>query len=122
MVEPALDPDHRETLVAQAKAAFNACWDLIDRTDRGRDDDRRMLLAACASRHLWGLVGGDDEAAVGDWQVAHVVSLLGEAGLALRFAESSLRVTEANGWTDWRLASALEGMARAHAVAGAAEE
>ena len=36
-----------------------------------------MLAAAFASRYLWETVGGDEQRAVGDWQIAHVASLLG---------------------------------------------
>lgn len=104
-----------------AKAAFNAAWDLIYRRDREPDHDAEMLVAACASRYLWEGVGGDEQRTVGDWQVAHVASLLGDAALALRFAARSLAIVEANGWSDWRLASALEGMARAFATAGDGE-
>lgn len=105
-----------------AAKAFNEAWELIERTDRTPEDDARMLVAATASRYLWGLVGGAEQAAVGDWQIAHVASLMGDPGLARMFAVSSLATVEANGWTDWRLASALEGMARAAAVAGEARE
>jgi hypothetical protein len=97
---------------------FNATWDLIDKDERSDDDDVAMLLAAAASRWHWGRIGGPAEIATGDWQIAHVLSLLGEGGLALRFAVRSLNAAEAEGWSGWRLASAHEGMARAYAAAG----
>jgi hypothetical protein len=112
------DDARREWTVGAAKRAFNTAWDLVDRAERDAADDAAMLLAAFGSRYLWDDVGGDEQRAIGDWQVAHVASLLGEAGLARRFAASCLERVEANGWTDWRLASALEGMSRAHAAAG----
>jgi hypothetical protein len=65
-----------------------------------------MLVDAFASRYLWETVGGDEQRFIADWQVAHVASLLGEPGLALRFSTSALARVEANGWTDWRLPSA----------------
>jgi hypothetical protein len=98
--------------------AFNGAWELIDQSSRTPDEDREMLVRSAAARYLWDAVGGDEQRAIGDWQIAHVLSWLGEGTLALRFAEAALRVVDTNGWGDWRLASCLEGVARAHAVAG----
>jgi hypothetical protein len=53
---------------------------------------------------------------VGDWLIAHVASLQGLGDLAHRFASTALDLARANGWDDWRLASMLEGMARACAA------
>jgi hypothetical protein len=106
---------HREDAVT----AFNRAWELIETEGRTRAQDREMLSAAFASRYLWDLAaGGDQEYAVGDWQIAHVAALLGLAELSLRFAGAALATAEENGWSDWRLASMLEGMARACAAAG----
>jgi hypothetical protein len=57
-----------------------------------------VLLSACASRLHWDRVGGDEQRAVGDWQVAHVLSPLGHGRLAQQFARASLEVVERNGW------------------------
>src|SRR6185436_18679069 len=73
---------------------------------------------AFTSRYHWGWVGGDEEAMVGDWLIAHVASLEGLGDLAHRYATTALDVCRSNGWTDWRLASMLEGMARASAAIG----
>lgn len=97
-------------------AGFNAAWTLIEQNERSEDDDLAMFLSAAASRWHWSRVGGAAEIATGDWQVAHVLSLLGEGSLALRFAQRNLAIVEAEGWTGWRLASAHEGMARAYAA------
>jgi hypothetical protein len=98
---------------------FNATWDLIDLGGRrSADDDVEMLLSAMTSRWHWGRVGGPEEMATGDWQIAHAASLLGLGDLAVLFASRNLAVAEAQGWSGWRLASAHEGMARASAVAG----
>jgi hypothetical protein len=97
---------------------FNATWDLIDRGTRSADDDVELLLSAMTSRWHWGQVGGPEEISTGDWLVAHAASLLGLGDLALRFAQRNLAVADAQGWTGWRLASAHEGVARAHAVLG----
>ena len=102
-------------------AFFNATWDLIEQADRTDDDDLDMLLSAAASRRHWTNVGGATQLASGDWQVAHVLCLLGEGNLALRFARRNLAVAEAEQWTGWQLASAHEGMARAYATLGDGE-
>jgi hypothetical protein len=111
--------DEREDWRRQAAiAAFDQTWELIDQPVRSTQDEAAMVLAAGASRYLWDGIGGEEQLAIGDWQVAHVASLLGDGDPALRFAASALARVEANGWTDWRLASALEGMARANAARG----
>lgn len=103
---------------ALAKEAFNQAWDLIDVSSRSEDEALEMLIAAAASRYLWQTVGAEEQHMVGDWQVAHTLSLLGEGVLALRFASAALATAVRNSWEDWRKASCLEGMARAHAAAG----
>ncbi len=105
---------HREVAVGQ----FNAAWDLIDKTDRSPEDDGAMVLAAATSRWHWGQVGGPEQTATGDWQVAHVACLLGLGEMAALFASGNLATAEAEGWEGWRLASAHEGMARACATRG----
>lgn len=77
-----------------------------------------MLLCAAASRWHWAQVGGPEEIATGDWQVAHAASLIGLADTARLFAGRNLAAAESLGWQGWRRASAHEGMARALASAG----
>jgi hypothetical protein len=98
--------------------AFNGAWALIDLGVRTPEQERELLGLAFTSRYHWGIVGGDEEAMVGDWLIAHVASLQGLGELAHRYASTALDVCRANGWSDWRLASALEGMARASASMG----
>ncbi len=112
------DPAEAAGRRREAIAAFQRAWELIDSPERTPSDDSEMLAAAFASRYLWETVGGDEQRAVGDWQIAHVASLLGNADLALERAKLALDRVVQNGWTDWRLASCYEGMARAEAVAG----
>ena len=105
---------HRQVAVD----AFNRAWELIDLLGRTPEQERELLALAFTSRYHWGVVGGDEEAMVGDWLIAHVASLQGFGELAHRYASNALDVCRANGWTDWRLASMLEGMARASAFTG----
>ena len=108
-------PDWHRQVAAET---FNRAWDLIELPQRSRAEQDEMLRTAFASRHHWEQVGGDAERATGDWQIAHVASLLGLSDLALRCARSALDIAEARGWTGWRLASCHEGMARAYSAAG----
>lgn len=98
--------------------AFNGAWELIDKPERTHDEDAEMLQLAFASRWHWGFVGGIQQTATGDWQIAHCASLLGLGGLAQLYAQRAYDVCEREGWTDWARASMLEGMARAAAAAG----
>ena len=113
-----MDDDTRKWHQRFGVTLFNRCWELIDDDARGPDGDAEMLLAAATSRWHWAEVGGPEEIATGDWQVAHVASLLGLADLALLFARRNLAIATAEGWDGWRLASAHEGMARACSAAG----
>ena len=77
-----------------------------------------MLLLACTSRQLWGEVGGPVEIVTGDWQVAHVAALVGQSDLSLAFASAAYERASRSDVPDWLMASACEGLARAHAAAG----
>lgn len=117
MTDEAVDAQvgwHRQVAVE----TFNRCWELLEVPVRSPDRDRELLGLAFTSRHHWGVVGGPEEAMVGDWMIAHVASVLGYGALAERYASAALDACRANGWTDWRLASMLEGVARASAAIG----
>jgi hypothetical protein len=82
--------DEREDWRRQAAiAAFDQTWELIDQPVRSTQDEAAMVLAAGASRYLWDGIGGEKQLAIGDWQVAHGASLLGDGDPALRFAASA---------------------------------
>ena len=97
---------------------FNAAWTLIDDPDRSAEQERQMLVLACASRQLWSEVGGPAEVATGDWQIAHVAALTGHDDLALDFANAAYELAVASDVPRWLVASTCEGLARAHAAAG----
>jgi hypothetical protein len=108
---------------ALAVRLFNRTWELLD-AKRDEAVDREVLATAMASRLHWQGVGTDDNLAVGDWLVAHVASRLGLADLALDFAAAAHEraTTSSQEMPAWLVASTLEGLARAHAVAGHQEE
>jgi hypothetical protein len=101
-----------------AVAAFNRTWELIDTEQRTPEQNREMLTAACASRHLWNDIGGPEQFATGDWQVAHVACLLGHASMALDFAVAAYVTASTSDVPQWLVASTCEGLARAHSLAG----
>lgn len=103
----------------QAAGYYNAAWTLIDAPHRSAADDRDMLTLAFASRQHWRDCDGSDEnLAIADWQVAHAASLAGLSDVALGFARAAVDRAESNDLPSWLKASAHEGLARAHALAG----
>jgi hypothetical protein len=110
-----LSPEAERALAGQL---FNRTWELIEIADRTPEQDRMMLVTACAAFFHWDAIGTEENRAIADWQIAHVASLLGYGNLALAHATSALRRVHAAKLPDWLHASALEGMARAHAAAG----
>jgi hypothetical protein len=118
----AVEPDDAAWHRRVATDTFNRTWELLEHAERSPAEDREMLVAAFTSRYHWEQVGGPEEWWVGDWQIARVAAALGEGSLALRYATNALDGVERAGWGGWRLASAREGMARAHAAAGSRAE
>jgi hypothetical protein len=101
---------------------FNEVWRLLE----SREDDERMLHAAHASAFHWGEAPECEpkNRARSEWQVSRVYAVLGRAEPALRHAHRCLEICEANAenMEDWDLAFAYEALARAHDLAGDAEE
>jgi hypothetical protein len=114
MADP-FTPDQSRRLAADL---FNQVWTLMERDDRSREDDDRMLNAAHASRYLWGEVGTPLNRARGDWQLSRVYCLLGRSEPALHHAGRCLDQCFESGIAGFDLAYAHEALARAHAVAG----
>ena len=125
MSHPTADSDTLSPAAQRALAVrlFNRTWELLD-AERDEAGDREVLATAMASRLHWQDIGTDENLAAGDWLVAHVASRLGHADLALDFAAAAHeRVsTSSDQLPSWLVASTLEGLARAHAVAGHDEE
>jgi DNA-binding transcriptional MerR regulator len=105
------------------KDLFNHTWTLIEQADRTPEDVAAMVHSAHASVWHWANGGGTlANAARGEWQVSRVYATLGRgepalwhAGRALELAEAATRAGVAD---DWDVPAALEGLARAQAVAG----
>ncbi len=103
---------HRQLAVQ----SYNAAWALLE-SQRDPAQDRDLLTAAFTARHHWSIAGGEQEAAVSDWMVSRCCAALGEASLALRFAEAAHAGMPADS-PAWLRASLHEGLARAFAAAG----
>ena len=100
-----LDPGDERSL---AGALYNHVWTLMETPDRDADGDDRMLHAAHASRHHWGVVGEARHRARGEWLCSRVYVLLGrgEAG-ALHHAQRCLAICEQHPGEDPRLGHSI---------------
>jgi DNA-binding transcriptional MerR regulator len=107
-----------------AAQLFNDTWRLLELEDRSTQDDDRMIHTAHASRYHWGQVPTATPAnyARGEWQVSRVYSVLGRPEPALHHAQRVLDLCQENSIGDWDLGFAYEALARAHAVAGDADQ
>lgn len=93
-------------------------WSLLDKADRTPEDDEAMLNAAHASLHHWTVAGGPLERARGEWLVSRVYAVLGRGEPARHHAHRCLVITQDNGFADFDLAYAYEGMSRAAKASG----
>jgi hypothetical protein len=97
---------------------FNLVWSLMDKKDRTKEEDDKMIYAAHASRFHWGEIGTPLEFERGEWQVSRVYSVLNRPQQALHHAKRCLEICQSNNIGDFDIAFAYEAMARAHAIAG----
>lgn len=104
---------------------FNRAWTLMEQERRSAEEDDELLHCAHASAYHW-LHGGGTAAnrARSEWQCSRVHAVLGQAEGALHHARRCLAIVEASPaeMEEFDLPGAYEALARAHAVAGDAEE
>lgn len=118
MTDPIPDPSDSDLAGwhrTLAPRAFNHTWSLLDLESRTRAQEEEMMAAAFAQRHHWYQVGDGRNRAIADWQVARVLTVLGYADLARRFAELSLAIGEAGPLDPFVVGFAHEAIARAAA-------
>ncbi len=101
-----------------AVTLFNLVWSLLDKKERTKQEDDKMVHAVHASRFHWGEIGTSVEFERGEWQISRVYSVLKRSQSALYHAETCLGICKENNIGDFDIAFAYEAMARAHAVAG----
>ena len=106
--------DHRKFAVN----CFNLTWSLLDKKDRTKEENDKMVHAAHASRYHWGEIGTPLEFERGEWQISRVYSVLGRSEPALYHAKRCLDICVENNIGDFDIAFAYEAMARAHSIAG----
>ena len=97
---------------------FNLVWDLLDKGERTKEEDDRMVHAAHASRFHWGELGTPLEFERGEWQISRVYAMLNRPQAAIYHAQRCLDICTVNQIGDFDLAFAYEALARAYAIAG----
>jgi hypothetical protein len=97
---------------------FNLTWNLLDKKDRMKEEDDKMIHAAHASRFHWGEVGTPLEFERGEWQISRVYSVLKRSEPAIYHAQRCLEICKQQDIEDFDIAFAYEALARAYAIAG----
>lgn len=121
MGQPAMPPELELSTRRQlAIGLYNFTWTLLEKPDRSAEETDLMIHGAHASRYHWEMVGVAVNRSRGEWLCARVYAVLGRGEPALWHAQRCLAIVDAGGegFEDWDRASALEAVARAHAVAG----
>ena len=107
-----------------AKQTNGKVWNLLDKPNRSADETAEMIEAAYTSLYHWRFAGTQVNRQRGEWLIARVLTVTGNANTALHHAQRCLDLTQAhrNEMQDFDLAFAYEGMARALALNGKIDE
>ena len=105
-----------------AVGLFNLAWSLLNKKDRTKEEDDKMIHAAHASRFHWGEIGTPVHFERGEWQISRVYSVLKRSEPALYHAQRCLEICKEDNIGDFDVAFANEALARAYAVAGQGAE
>lgn len=101
-----------------APGLFNASWELLEKADRTRDDENKLINMVHASLFHWRQIGTPISILRGEWMISHVYTLLQHKEAALYHAQNTLSLAEEIEAKDWDLAYSYEAMARAYALNG----
>jgi hypothetical protein len=95
-------------------------WSLIERPDRGPDDDAEMVHAAHAARWHRARAEGctPHDLAIAEWLISHVYAIVGRAEPSNHHAQASLDLCRKHRVEGYLLAYAYEALARAAAAGG----
>jgi hypothetical protein len=125
MNEVALMNEEKTYTLPQAQLYFAAdfhgkTWELLDKQKRTEDENERMLGCAYASLAHWRAAGTVVRHQRGEWMLARVYAVLGEAQPALHHAHLCIDLLNAHKseMEDFDFAFAYEAVARAFAIAG----
>jgi hypothetical protein len=113
MSEPAVTKEEHRKLAIDL---FNLTWSLLDKKDRTKEEDDKMIHAAHASRFHWGETGTPLEFERGEWQISRVYSVLKRSEPAIYHAKRCLEICKTHNISDFDIAFAYEALARAYAV------
>jgi hypothetical protein len=114
----------RETTRRLGVDLFNKTWTLLEKHDRTPEDDVEMVHCVHASAYHWLQVGTAANRARSEWQCSRVYAVLGLSWPAVQYARRCLEIVESSPaeMEQFDLPAAYEALARAHAVAGDADE
>jgi hypothetical protein len=103
-----------------AKQFNGKTWELLDKQERTGEENELLVDYAHASLAHWRVVGTGVNLQRGAWMLARVNIVLGNAQLALQYAQRCLELTEQykDQLSDFDFAFAYECVARAQALAG----
>jgi hypothetical protein len=102
----------------QSVELFNLVWRFLDKKERTKEEEDKMIHAAHASRFHWGEIGTPLECEHGEWQISRAYSVLNKPQPALYHGQRCLEICQQNKIGDFDIAFAYEAMARAYAVVG----
>ena len=125
----ALEKKGRKKAAQQTQRVFadgliGVAWALLQKKNRSKDDDEKLLYAAFASAFHWLEVGTGAHHQRAEWLISRVYYALGNATESIRHAERCAELTARHlkELADFDRAFSLEALARAHALAGDVEE
>jgi len=96
---------------------FNTTWDLIEKEDRTKAEQDRMINAVHGSRYHWETAGTAVNIARGEWLISRVYAILNRKEPCLYHANQCLEIPLENDLQDFDLAFGYEAMARACSLA-----
>lgn len=103
-----------------AADCFNRAWDLIDKADRTREEDREMVRLTHASHWHWTQVNSHtpQNISIALWQTARIYTLLGDTENAMQYAKDCLDVSRTDAVPPLYFGYAYEALSRAASIAG----
>jgi hypothetical protein len=79
-----------------AKQTNGKVWSLLAKPNRSADESTEMIEAAYTSLYHWRFVGTAMNLQRGEWLIARVYTVLGQAESALRYAQHCFYLTNAH--------------------------
>ena len=116
-----------ETLFTESEAhrhfaiKYNGrCWELLEKSDRSREENEILIEAAHASLAHWREAGTGVQHQRGEWMLARTYVVVGIAEAAVYHADRCLALAKEHRdlMEDFDWAYAYEAVARANAIAG----